>query len=197
MSKDVKGKCPILTKSIQNVKILKTGIGYGKMIIRKATPRDAEAGDLIYREAKKYMRESDNPDQWRGEYPCGKDILSDIEIGRSYVCEDNGEIVAVFAFGIGEDESYKEIFDGAWKKDGKYGYIHRIAVKYHGRGIADFCFSECFKLCPNLKIDTHKDNIPMQKALIRAGFEYCGIIYCNDPTGTREQNRRVAYQKIK
>ena len=46
-----------------------------------------------------------------------------------------------------------------------------------GKGIIDFCFSECFKIHSNLKIDTHRDNIPMQKVLLRNGFEYCGISF--------------------
>ena len=81
--------------------------------------------------------------------------------------------------------------DGEWKNSAPYGAIHRIAVKYHGRGIVDFCFRECFLRFPNLKIDTHRDNIPMQKCLKRAGFEYCGIIYLANG------DERLAYQKTK
>ena len=42
---------------------------------------------------------------------------------------------------------------------------------------------------PNLKIDTHRDNYPMQKSLKKNGFEYCGIIYLADG------NERLAFQK--
>ena len=69
--------------------------------------------------------------------------------------------------------------------------IHRIAVKYHGRGIADFCFNECFKQFPIIRIDTHEDNIPMQRCLSKNGFEYCGIIYLANGS------KRLAYQKIR
>ena len=80
---------------------------------------------------------------------------------------------------------------GRIEGDSPYSVIHRIAVKYHGRGIVDFCFNECFLELPNIKIDTHRDNIPMQKCLLRNGFEYCGIIYLKDGT------ERLAYQKEK
>jgi RimJ/RimL family protein N-acetyltransferase len=43
---------------------------------------------------------------------------------------------------------------------------------------------------PNLKIDTHRDNIPMQKVLKRNGFSECGIIYIENG------DERIAFQKI-
>ena len=43
----------------------------------------------------------------------------------------------------------------------------------------------------DVRIDTHEDNIPMQRALLRAGFERCGIIHI--ATG----DERVAFQKCK
>ena len=57
--------------------------------------------------------------------------------------------------------------------------------------IIDFCFNKCFEMFQNLRIDTHRDNIPMQKVLKRNGFEYCGIIYLENG------DERLAYQKIK
>ena len=32
----------------------------------------------------------------------------------------------------------------------------------------------------SIRIDTHRDNIPMQKMLNKNGFIYCGIIYLLD-----------------
>ena len=39
------------------------------------------------------------------------------------------------------------------------------------------------------QIDTHKDNIPMQRVLLRNGFVYCGIIHLENG------DERIAYQK--
>ncbi|MBR5144904.1 MAG: GNAT family N-acetyltransferase [Clostridia bacterium] len=162
------------------------------MFIRKATPTDIAAADEIYTQARKFMKESGNPNQWNGSHPNGDDVLIGIEKGVSYVCEDNGEVVATFYFEMNADDpTYHKIYDGEWKSDKPYAVIHRIAVKYHGRGIIDFCFNECFKLFPNIRIDTHRDNIPMQKCLSRHGFEYCGIIHL------LSGDERLAYQKIK
>ena len=90
-----------------------------------------------------------------------------------------------------DDPTYHRIDFGSWKSDAPYAVIHRIAVKHHGKGIIDFCFNECFRLQGNLRIDTHRDNIPMQKCLIRNGFEYCGVIYLANG------DERLAYQKTK
>lgn len=159
------------------------------MKIRKSIPADVPAIDEIYRNAKKFMRESGNLTQWNSDYPSGKDAEADIKNGIGYVCEDCGEVVAAFAFCIGNEPTYDRIYDGEWLNSSEYAYIHRIAVKHHGRGIVDFCFNECFKLYPNLKIDTHADNLPMQKVLKRNGFLHCGTIYVEDGSP------RLAYQK--
>lgn len=162
------------------------------MIIRPATHADVEAAARIYDNAREFMRQSGNPDQWRGEYPGGYDVEIGIENGTSYVCEDNGEIIATFHFEMNaNDPTYRKIYEGRWKNNEPYAVIHRIAVKYHARGIVDFCFSECFKMFPNIKIDTHRDNAPMRKCLLRNGFEYCGIIYLENG------DERLAFQKIK
>ena len=161
------------------------------MIIREATERDAEKANEIYEDARKYMRENGNLYQWPQAYPGIADILADIPEGKSFVVEDGGEIVGVFHFHIGEDPTYLVINDGAWKNDEPYAVIHRVAVKYHGKGIADFIYSECFKKFPNLKIDTHRDNYPMQKSLKKNGFEYCGI------THLLNGEERLAFQKCK
>ena len=162
------------------------------MFIRPATLEDIAAAAEIYAEARKFMKSSGNPDQWKGEYPNGYDVELGIDGGTSYVCEDGGEVVATFHFDRNADDpTYRKIYEGEWKSGEPYAVIHRIAVKYHGRGIVDFCFSQCFALFPNIRIDTHRDNIPMQKCLIRNGFEYCGIIYLENG------EERIAYQKVR
>lgn len=159
------------------------------MLIRKTKECDIASISEIYALAKQYMRNAGNPSQWSSDYPNESTARADMEKGIGYVCEDSGEIVAAFAFAVEDEKTYEKIYDGQWLNNAPYAYIHRIAVKKHGCGIVDFCFSECFKLHPNLKIDTHRDNIPMQKVLMRNGFRYCGIIYLENG------DERLAYQK--
>jgi len=143
----------------------------------------------VYASARAYMREHGNLYQWVGGYPSRELLEKDIELGQLYLCTEDGEICGVFCYFEGEDPTYREIFDGAWLNDAPYGVIHRIAVSRHCRGVASFCFSYCFSRCQNLKIDTHADNFPMQRALTKNGFVHCGTIYLEngDP--------RFAYQR--
>lgn len=161
------------------------------MLIRKTRPEDIEAIGEIYRNAKAFMRSQGNADQWSSGYPNEESATQDMRAGIGYVCEHEGEVVAVFAYDEAEEPTYNKIYEGKWLDGEKYAYIHRIAVKRQGLGIVGFCFAECFRRYPNLKIDTHRDNIPMQRALARAGFLYCGVIYLENG------EERLAYQKNK
>ena len=160
------------------------------MLIRKTTEKDLPFVSDIYENAKRFMKESGNPTQWNDK-PNIETAREDMERGVGYVAEEDGEVLAVFMFSVGDDETYAEIYDGSWLNSEPYAVIHRIAVKEQGRGLIGYCIDECFKICPNLKIDTHRNNIPMQKALTKRGFEYCGIIYLENG------EERLAYQKTK
>ena len=160
------------------------------MQIRKTVPADLPAISEIYENARRFMREAGNPNQWNSGKPNLDTARADMENGVGYVLEDNGEILAVFMFSVGEDPTYKKIYDGEWLSSAPYAVIHRIAVKEQGRGLIGYCIDECFKIFPNLRIDTHRDNIPMQKALTKRGFKYAGIIHLENG------DERLAYQKI-
>ena len=165
------------------------------MFIRPATVNDLSAADEIYSIARQFMRKNGNPNQWNSIYPNADDVRMGIEKGTSFVCEEDGEILPTFHFEKDAiDPSYSEIYDGKWLNDLPYAVIHRIAVKYHGRGIADFCVDWCFEQFQNLRIDTHESNIPMQKFLLKKGFLPCGTVYIAD-IPNRDEAKRVAYQK--
>ena len=160
------------------------------MVIRKTVEADLFRIGEIYENAKRFMRESGNPNQWNKGTPNIETARNDMERGIGYVVEENGEIVATFMFSLNGEPTYANIYGGAWLSDAPYGVIHRIAVAEQGKGIIGFCIDECFARCQNLRIDTHRDNIPMQKALLKRGFQYCGIIYLEDG------DERLAYQKV-
>ena len=164
------------------------------MKIRKATLDDLDTIMTIYADARAYMRENGNKVQWTGGYPSEALVRSDIERSYLHVCVEDGaqeELLGVFFFCEGEDPTYLKIYEGRWLNDAPYAVIHRIAVSKssHGRGVASFCFDYCFSVCPNLKIDTHRTNLPMQKALLKNGFLPCGIIYLESG------DERLAFQK--
>ena len=161
------------------------------MKIKLAKFSELENVEKIYADARAFMRRSGNLNQWANGEPKHETLVEDIEKGQLYTVCDGDEILAAFAYIEGIDKTYINIYDGAWKNDLPYGVIHRIAVaeNAHGKGVARLCFDFAFEKCKNLKIDTHRDNTPMQKALAKSGFEYCGIIYLENG------DERLAYQK--
>ena len=142
----------------------------------------------IYGQARTFMAQTGNPDQWGTNYPPEEMIRQDIENGKSYVEIENDSIRAVFYFAVEEDPTYGYI-DGTWLNDRPYGVIHRIAVGENGKGVAAQCFQFAYAQCDNLRIDTYEKNIPMQRCLAKNGFARCGIIYLEDG------DPRIAYQK--
>ena len=160
------------------------------MLIRKTTEADLSRIGEIYERAKLFMKESGNPNQWNQGTPNIDTAHEDMENGVGYVAEENGKIVAAFMFSLNGEPTYAKIYEGKWLNDAPYGVIHRIAVAEQGKGIIGYCIDECFSRCHNLRIDTHRDNLPMQRALQKRGFQYCGIIYLENG------DERLAYQKI-
>ncbi|MCQ2429049.1 MAG: GNAT family N-acetyltransferase [Clostridia bacterium] len=158
--------------------------------IRQATFDDLPVVMPIYDQARAYMRQNGNMDQWTGGYPSEDVIRNDIGLNHLYVCLENDEIVGVFCFFTDNEPTYDRIYDGAWLNDEPYGVIHRIGVTSHRKGVASFCYNYCLPRCKNLRIDTHRDNIPMQRSLAKNGFSYCGIIYLLNG------DERLAFQKV-
>ena len=143
--------------------------------------RFAEFDDLpeilkIYEDARAFMRQTGNPNQWWDHHPAESILREDIPKRQLYVIETGGTIGGVFAYIQGVDPTYLEINGEGWLNDEPYGVIHRIAVAHRGQGLIARIFDWALTQCPNLRIDTHVDNAPMRRALEKYGFAYCGII---------------------
>ncbi len=152
------------------------------MKIRNASIHDLPAIKSIYAAARAFMQQHGNPTQWGNTRPSQSQIERDIADKNSYVCTENGVVVAVFAFIVGDDPTYHLIKDGAWHSDQIYGTIHRIAANGTVKGVSRACFAFCASRCSYLRIDTHENNQPMQAAIRKFGFKPCGIIYAADGT---------------
>ena len=143
----------------------------------------------IYAYARQIMAETGNPHQWGDNGNPRREMLEqDIQQGVSYVMEVDGRICGVFAFLLGEDPTYSYIEQGSWLSDAPYGTIHRVAGDGSVKGILQNCVDYCKNQINNLRIDTHHDNKVMQKAILKCGFQECGIIYIADGSP------RIAYQ---
>lgn len=161
------------------------------MIIRPTELKDLPLVMGIYEYARNFMRANGNATQWVNGYPSEELIRQEIEDNHSFVCiGEQGEIAGTFCFILGDDPTYRQIYEGAWLNDAPYGVIHRMATNGKQKGVADACFDWCMEQSDNIRVDTHKDNLVMQHILEKRGFRRCGIIYVRDGT------ERIAYQRL-
>lgn len=162
------------------------------IIIRRA--KAEEAGRLLelYQGAKRFMEEHGNRNQWTGDDAITPQKLEGyLERDQLYAGEEEGELLFAFVYIQGPDPTYGVITQGNWLNDEYYGTVHRLAGSPRVKGVVKRVTAWALEQNPNLRIDTHHDNIVMQNALDAAGFTRCGIIFLEngDP--------RIAYQKVR
>ena len=157
--------------------------------IRKATFADLPRILEIYEYARNFMVSTGNPNQWGKTNPPRETLEQDIAEEKLHVVEDEAGICGVFFFSVGEDPTYREIFEGNWLSDAPYGTIHRIASCGRG-GVFGSCLDYCLGITRHLRIDTHHDNKVMQHVVEKHGFVRRGIIYIADGSP------RIAYERI-
>lgn len=166
------------------------------MKFRKAVKTDLPQIMKIIKQAQAYFKEQ-GIDQWQNNYPNEDVISNDIENEDNYVMIKDGSIVATTVISFEKEKCYENIYGGEWMSNGNYGVIHRIAVDntYKGLGFSHRVIKYTEQVCiergvHSIKVDTHEENIPMQKLLKKNGFKYCGVIYLKDG------GKRVAFEKI-
>ena len=157
--------------------------------VRKAQREDLKQIEEIYAGARLFMEQTGNASQWGKHYPPVDLLEQDIAEQTLYVISEKETIHGVFYFWIGEDPTYQVIYDGFWRRQTSYGTIHRIASDGSG-GILAEAVSFASRQISHLRMDTHRDNHIMQRALEKQGFQKCGTIYLPDGT------ERIAYDKI-
>lgn len=160
------------------------------MEIRKTTMADFGRAMELYAMARQFMKDHGNPTQWGDRHPPKEQVMEDIQSGRSYLCVEDGQVLGIFYFSVEQEPDYARIYEGAWINEEPYGVMHRVAAPGIRKGTASFCVGWCLEQCGyNLRIDTHRDNIPMQKMLEKNGFQYCGIIHL------KNGDERLAFQR--
>lgn len=145
-------------------------------IVRKAQWTDLPRIEEIYAYARQFMADTGNPNQWGKTTPLTSQLEQDIERGELFVLTDHAGIHGVFYFYIGEDPTYRVIYDGAWRSNEPYGTIHRIAGDGSG-GVLAAAVAFGKQQTTHLRIDTHEDNKIMQRAVAKQGFQRAGIIH--------------------
>ena len=115
-------------------------------------------------------------------------VLALYDAARCFMAENGNPDQWVNGY-PGADQLSLDMASGSWLNDRPYGVVHRITSAPGTRGVASFCLAWCFAQCGNIRIDTHRNNIPMQKTLIKNGYRVCGTIYLENG------DERIAFQK--
>lgn len=166
-----------------------------------ATLRKTMFGDIkqvmeIIEQGKSYLK-SNGVDQWQNGYPNEAVIREDIGNGYGYVLADERNVVGTVALSFDGEPWYDDIQDGQWLTNGRFLVIHRLAVSRTARGtaLASELIKHAEKLClergvRSIKIDTHEDNIVMQRFVKKNGFKYCGTVILGS------EGKRLAFEKV-
>lgn len=141
--------------------------------------------------------------QWQKGYPNREVWESDVETGMGrVVVDDDGQVIAAYAFQTAPDASYFEI-KGMWMTPiaDPYASVHRVAVAdgCKGKGVAKQIFAESFREAReqgfrSVRIDTHPGNEPMKRALAKSGFTKCGEITLVG--GSEDGDLRIAFETM-
>ncbi len=159
-------------------------------MIRKAKEQDFKEILKIYDKARQFMAENGNPSQWGNHDPSEDLLWEDLKQERLYVIEGQKGLCGVFAFLVGEEETYRYIEQGSWLSREEYGTIHRVAGDGSVHGLMGQIVEFCRARMEHLRIDTHPDNRIMQHLILKHGFTKCGIINVKDGTS------RIAYERL-
>ena len=166
------------------------------MEFRKAVESDINNIMNIIKQAQDYFKEH-GINQWQDNYPNFEIVRNDIVNKNGLVLLKDDNVVGTVAVSFSGEKNYNSIYNGEWLSNHEYAVIHRIAIdsNYKGLELSSSIIKNIEEICLNkgvhsIKVDTHKDNLSMQKMLLKNGFQYCGIIYLED------KSERIAFEKI-
>ncbi|MBQ9827746.1 MAG: N-acetyltransferase [Lachnospiraceae bacterium] len=157
-------------------------------MIRPAAASDKTELRRIFDSAKEFMDMTGNPDQWPKGSPYDDEIADEIERGRMHVLYDEDGTYGAFIVFDTPDPTYAVIEDGAWKHDGPYRTIHRVASDHTRRNVFGEIMAFASRDAEHIRMDTYKDNTVMQHVLEKFGFERRGIIHLQNGSP------RIAYE---
>ena len=165
------------------------------MQLRLAQLEDLSDILTIYESAIQLLAEQGST-QWQdGHGPTKENIQVNILNQELYLLINDSQIVALGTLQAGIDPVYSAII-GQWKGKNNYLSIHRISVnpsvrqKGYAKQLLQALILQGRKLgYHDFRIDTHRLNKGMQKAILDTGFQFCGEAHFPIPDG-----HRYAYQ---
>lgn len=163
------------------------------MKLRQATLADVDTATAICAEARAFQHACGNV-QWADGYPSAEVIGRDIEAGKGYMAEIDGNAVGYCVIDTDGDAEYDRA-PHLWVTTGPYVAVHRLALADSGRGkgLSKRIFAEVERIIAPLgfnviKVDTGLNNAPMHRLMDALGFTCRGTY--DFPWGPR-----LAYEK--
>lgn len=139
-------------------------------------------------------------DQWQRGEPCQSMFEEDIKNLQSWVICQNGAVLGTCALVFAPEKDYENL-SGSWTSQKPYAAMHRVAMHPNARGsglaskLMQGVKQQCQLLgCGYIRVDTHAQNLPMQKFLQKEGFTYCGQISLS--SGADKGCLRIAYDNL-
>ncbi len=133
--------------------------------------------------------------QWTENYPALDTVREDIRAGKGCALMVDGRIAGYMCVDFDGEPAYRDI-EGAWRGEGPYAVVHRMAFDsaFRGMGLADEAFRLVEELCERkkvamIRVDTDFPNKRMQHILRKNGYVNCGTIVF-------QGGAKLAYDKL-
>ena len=150
----------------------------------------------ILEEGRRFLKDQGLP-QWQGGYgPTKHGTQEELEEGQGYAFIYQGRLSGYLAL----QTDTQDLLEGAWEvfPQKKLAVIKHVAMadSTRGKGLGKKMLEDSLRAAfvlgyEDVRIDTHKDNVVMQKLIASLGFARRGVLDLGFPNGMRE-----AYQFI-
>ncbi|MGK4151611.1 GNAT family N-acetyltransferase [Kurthia gibsonii] len=120
--------------------------------------------------------------QWQNGYPDLEQMKKDVEQQKSYVLMDGQKIIGTVCLDEDGELAY-DALNGKWSSNDPYIAIHRMAVAKETaakgigtqflQAIEEVVLAKGFK---QIRLDTHTENIPMQRVAKKNHYQYVGNV---------------------
>jgi hypothetical protein len=169
-------------------------------LMKKVPPADLEQAAEVMEDGRRFLKESGSS-QWQHGLPSKELLAEDIAEGKLFGLYQDNLLVAICAFSLIPDPSYRVIYDGKWLTAGaSYLTMHTFAFRsgFRGCGLSHLVFQEAERQAQihhlsSIRGDTYKKNQVMQHVFIKEGFTRCGTILL---VNEKIDNDRLAFEKI-